>query len=142
MEARQFAHQHNSRISHIAIGVLADATLNGTSMFVEGERAWEIEGNIERLEAQWLGEAPSKSLAAAQELLDDGAIWTAKPRKKSGISINGIPPGVPRNKLNGIQQNGFRKHSMTLTNGHINGVTLVTTETPKGLPNGIVNGVH
>lgn len=115
-------------VSTVATGMLADASLNGTSMFVEGGRAWEIEGNIERLEAQWLGEAPSKSLAAGQELLDDGAIWTAKPRVRSSISINGVPPGVPLDKLNGIQQNGARKNSL-------NGLT-------NGMANGIVNGVH
>lgn len=132
-------------VSTVATGILADASLNGTSMFVEGGRAWEIEGNIERLEAQWLGEAPSKSLAAGQELLDDGAIWTATPRKRCSIS-NGIPPGVPLEKLNGIQQNGVRKNSVELTNGRTNGVGKVANGFTNGLTNrhtnGIANGVH
>lgn len=133
-------------VSTVANGILADSSLNGTSMFVEGGRAWEIEGNIERLEAQWLGEAPSKSLAAGQELLDDGAIWTAAPRKRCSIS-NGIPPGVPLEKLNGIQQNGAQKNSMNgVTNGYTNGATKVTNGLgngfPNGLTNGITNGVH
>lgn len=115
-------------VSTVATGILADASLNGKSMFVEGGRAWEIEENIERLEAEWLGDAPSKALAMGQELLDDGAIWSAVPRKKSSI-VNGIPPGVPADKVNGIQ-NGMKKVSIStepktngLTNGHTNGIT-------------------
>ncbi|KAJ5220511.1 Short-chain dehydrogenase/reductase SDR [Penicillium chermesinum] len=78
-------------VSHIAAGMLADRSLNGKSMFVEGGRAWETEENVERLESHWLGEEPSKALAAGQEFLDDGSIWTAKPRQRSSISKqNGI----------------------------------------------------
>jgi NAD(P)-dependent dehydrogenase (short-subunit alcohol dehydrogenase family) len=109
-------------VSTVAASILADKSLNGTSMFVEGGRAWEIEENIDRLESQWLGEGPSKSLTAGQELLDDGAIWTVRPRKKSSIS-NGIPPGVPLEKIHGIQ------------NGAVNGLV-------HGHSNGIANGVH
>lgn len=127
-------------VSTIATGMLADQSLNGKSMFVEGGRAWEIEENIERLEAQWLGEAPSKALAAGQELLDDGAIWTAMPRKKSSIS-NGVPPGVPTQKVNAIH-NGVKKVSTippTKTNGVMNGLT---NGLSNHAANGITNGVH
>lgn len=127
-------------VSTVATGMLADQSLNGKSMFVEGGRAWEIEENIERLEAQWLGDAPSKALAAGQELLDDGAIWTAMPRKKSSIS-NGVPPGVPTQKVNTIQ-NGVKKVSTTpamKTNGVTNGLT---NGLSNGMANGIPNGVH
>ncbi|KAJ5125140.1 uncharacterized protein N7443_008220 [Penicillium atrosanguineum] len=109
-------------VSTVAASILADKSLNGTSMFVEGGRAWEIEENIDKLESQWLGEGPSKTLAAGQELLGDGAIWTAQPRKRTSIS-NGIPPGVPLAKINGIHNDA--DHG--LTNGH---------------SNGIANGVH
>lgn len=109
-------------VSSVATSILADSSLNGTSMFVEGGRAWEIEENIDRLEAEWLGEQSSKSLAAGQEFLDDGAIWTARPRKKSSIS-NGIPPGIPIEKLNALQD--------SVQQMQINGVT-----------NGVTNGVH
>ncbi|KAJ5623632.1 Short-chain dehydrogenase/reductase SDR [Penicillium lividum] len=106
-------------VSYIAAGMLADLSLNGESMFIEGGRAWEIEQNIERLEAQWLGVEPSKSLAAGQELLDDGSVWTAVPRKMSNISVDGIPPGVPLAKINGVDG---RKNSLSngFTNGHAN----------------------
>ncbi|KAJ5087105.1 hypothetical protein NUU61_008412 [Penicillium alfredii] len=111
-------------VASVAAGVLTDQSLNGTSMYVEGGRAWEIEQNIDRLEAQWLGETPSKSLAMGQALLDDGAIWTAppRPRKKSSIS-NGVPPGVPPQKVKGIHKDS------------INGVT-------NGVTNGLTNGAH
>lgn len=127
-------------VSTVATGVLSDQSLNGRSMFVEGGRAWEIEENIERLEAQWLGEAPSKALAIGQELLDDGAIWTAMPRKKSSIS-SGVPPGVPVEKLNRIQ-NGVKKvpvNPAMKTSGVIKGKSNGITS---GLANGITNGVH
>ncbi|KAJ5261026.1 hypothetical protein N7478_011621 [Penicillium angulare] len=108
-------------VSNVAASMLADSKLNGQSMFVEGGRAWEIEQNIERLEAEWLGAGPSKSLAAGQELLDDGSVWTATPRKRSSISVDGVPPGVPLAKINGI----YHKNSFSngVTNGHTNGIT-------------------
>jgi len=108
-------------VAAVAAGLLADQSLNGSSMFVEGGRAWEIEGNINRLESQWLGEAPSKVLAMGQELLDDGAIWTATPRKKSIIS-NGVPPGVPTSKREGIQNGTGDEQVKPQTNGLTNGV--------------------
>ena len=122
------------QVATVAASMMVDQSLNGQSMFVEGGRAWEIEQNIERLESQWLGEAPSKSLAAGQMLLDDGSIWTATPRKRSSISVDGIPPGVPLAKINGIDghKNSF---SNGLTNGHVNGLT-------NGHANGLTNGVH
>ncbi|KAL4927996.1 putative 3-hydroxyacyl-CoA dehydrogenase [Aspergillus undulatus] len=55
--------------------VLGDTELNGTSMYVEGGRAWEIEANIDRLEPQWLGEEPSRSLARGQAVLGSGSNW-------------------------------------------------------------------
>lgn len=119
-------------VSTVATGILSDPSLNGKSMFVEGGRAWEIEGNIDRLEAQWLGEAPSKVLAAGQKFLDDGAIWTARPRKRSSIS-SGVPPGVPLDKIKGLQRSPTGQTN-GLAKGLANGIS-------KGLPNGLTNGV-
>lgn len=112
------------QVATVATGVLIDQSLSGTSMFVEGGRAWEIEHNLTRLESEWLGEAPTAALTLGQGLLDDGSVWTApeRPRKRSTISV-GVPPGVPLDKING--------HSNGLTNGLTNGVT-----------NGLTNGVH
>ncbi|KAL4772944.1 hypothetical protein BDW60DRAFT_216162 [Aspergillus nidulans var. acristatus] len=63
-------------VARITAAVLGDATLNGTSMYVEGGRAWEIEANLDRLEPAWLGEEPSKSLAKGQAVLGSGMDWT------------------------------------------------------------------
>ncbi|PYH95059.1 NAD(P)-binding protein [Aspergillus ellipticus CBS 707.79] len=65
----------SDEVAQVTAGVLVDNTLNGTSMYVEGGRAWEIEANIERLEAQWLGEIPWQTLAQGQKLLKDA--WAA-----------------------------------------------------------------
>ncbi|EAW12431.1 putative 3-hydroxyacyl-CoA dehydrogenase [Aspergillus clavatus NRRL 1] len=62
-------------IGHIIAGLLADPTLNGKSMYVEGGRAWAIEANLDRLEPEWLGEEPSRSLAKGQALLGSGDVW-------------------------------------------------------------------
>ncbi|BCS01646.1 putative 3-hydroxyacyl-CoA dehydrogenase [Aspergillus luchuensis] len=63
------------QVAQVAAGVLVDDSLNGTSMYVEGGRAWEIEANLDRLEPQWLGEVPAKTLAQGQKVLKDA--WAA-----------------------------------------------------------------
>lgn len=63
-------------VAKVTAGLLVDPQLNGKSMYVEGGRAWEIETNIDRLEPQWLGEEPSRSLAKGQAVLADGSDWT------------------------------------------------------------------
>lgn len=125
-------------VATVATGVLNDPLLNGTSMFVEGGRAWEIEHNINRLESEWLGEAPSKVLGLGQQLLADGAIWTApeRARKRSSVSC-GIPPGVPLHKINGLS-NGLKNG---ISNGVNNSIANGTTNSlPNGLANGVLNG--
>ncbi|OQE36688.1 hypothetical protein PENCOP_c011G04658 [Penicillium coprophilum] len=62
-------------VARIIVGLLANPQLNGKSMYVEGGRAWEIEANIDRLEPEWLGEEPSRSLAKGQAVLADGSDW-------------------------------------------------------------------
>ncbi|KAE8154894.1 hypothetical protein BDV25DRAFT_170999 [Aspergillus avenaceus] len=58
-------------VALVSAGVLADGSLNGTSMYAEGGRAWEIEANIDRLEPEWLGEEPSRTLGLGQKVLND-----------------------------------------------------------------------
>ncbi|KAL3480848.1 hypothetical protein BJX99DRAFT_254178 [Aspergillus californicus] len=58
-------------VAKVSAGVLCDESLHGTSMYVAGTRAWEIENNIERLESQWLGEEPSQTLAQGQRVLKE-----------------------------------------------------------------------
>lgn len=62
-------------VGKVMAGVVCDPTLNGKAMYVEGGRAWEIEGNIDRLEPQWLGEEPSRSLGLGQKVLGSGMDW-------------------------------------------------------------------
>lgn len=63
-------------VAKVMANVLGDKELNGQAMYIEGGRAWEIEANINRLEPQWLGEEPSRSLARGQEVLGSGEGWT------------------------------------------------------------------
>lgn len=63
-------------VAKITAGLVVDEKLNGTSMYVEGGRGWEIEANLDRLEPQWLGEQPSRSLAKGQAVLGSGSNWT------------------------------------------------------------------
>ncbi|KAL2787087.1 NAD(P)-binding protein [Aspergillus keveii] len=58
-------------VARVSAGVMCDDSLNGASMFVAGTRAWEIEGNIDRLESQWLGEEPAQTLAQGQKVLQE-----------------------------------------------------------------------
>ncbi|KAL4810667.1 hypothetical protein BDV18DRAFT_155279 [Aspergillus unguis] len=62
-------------VAKVTAAVVGDAGLNGKSMYVEGGRAWEIEDNIDRLESQWLGQEPSRSLAKGQAVLGSGSGW-------------------------------------------------------------------
>lgn len=63
-------------VARITVGLMVDPQLNGTSMYVEGGRGWEIEANLDRLEPQWLGEEPSRTLAIGQKVLGAGDNWT------------------------------------------------------------------
>ncbi|KAJ5815137.1 hypothetical protein N7474_006914 [Penicillium riverlandense] len=65
-------------VARIVTSLFSDSNLNGKSIYVEGGRGWEIEDNLDRLEPQWLGEAPSVSLNKGQEVLGDGSDWTTK----------------------------------------------------------------
>lgn len=56
-------------VARIALGITCQVGLNGKGIWVEGGRGWELEGNIDRLEPQWLGEEASLSLARGQALL-------------------------------------------------------------------------
>lgn len=65
-----------SDVARVIAEICASAGLNGKAMYVEGGRAWEIEDNLNRLEPQWLGEEPSKSLNRGQEVLGKGEEWS------------------------------------------------------------------
>ncbi|CEL09220.1 hypothetical protein ASPCAL12359 [Aspergillus calidoustus] len=63
-------------VGKVIAAVMGDDGLNGASMYVEGGRAWEIERNLDRLEPQWLGEEPARTLARGQAVLGSGMDWT------------------------------------------------------------------
>ncbi|PWY88220.1 NAD(P)-binding protein [Aspergillus heteromorphus CBS 117.55] len=65
----------SDEVARVTAGVLVDDTLNGTSMYIEGGRAWEFEANSSRLEGQWLGEEPSRVLERGQRVLREA--WAA-----------------------------------------------------------------
>jgi len=65
-------------VAKVIIDVTRSEGLNGKAMYIEGGRAWEVEDNLNRLEPQWMGEEPSRSLAKGQELLGNGTGWTSK----------------------------------------------------------------
>ncbi|KAJ0422355.1 hypothetical protein BJY00DRAFT_311076 [Aspergillus carlsbadensis] len=63
-------------VGRVIAAVIGDDGVNGASMYVEGGRAWEIERNMDRLESQWLGQEPARSLARGQAVLGSGMDWT------------------------------------------------------------------
>lgn len=63
-------------VAKVIAGVVSLPELNGTSMYIEGGRAWEIEQNLEKLQPQWLGEEPSRTLEKGQAVLGEGMDWT------------------------------------------------------------------
>jgi len=62
-------------VASLIIGVASEKGINGKTIYVEGNRGWEIEENIERLEPQVLGEEQSRELNRGQELMGSGAFW-------------------------------------------------------------------
>jgi len=65
-------------VAKIIVDIGCERGMNGKAIYVEGNRGWEIEENIDRLEPQWLGEEQSKELNRGQTLMGDGAVWQAK----------------------------------------------------------------
>lgn len=62
-------------VANIMAQICMERDMNGKSMYVEGGRAWEIEELLDKLEPQWLGEQPSKSLVQGQRVLGAGSDW-------------------------------------------------------------------
>ncbi len=56
-------------IAAIYAGLAAEKGMNGKAIYVEGNRGWEYDENIRRLEPQWLGEANSKELNRGNALM-------------------------------------------------------------------------
>jgi NAD(P)-dependent dehydrogenase (short-subunit alcohol dehydrogenase family) len=62
-------------VAALIIGTVLENGMNGKAIYIEGNRGWEIEDNLERLEPQFLGEEQSRELNRGQELM--GSVITA-----------------------------------------------------------------
>lgn len=61
-------------VANIIADIGCERGMNGKAIYVEGNRGWEIEENIDRLEPQWLGEEQSRELNRGQALMGDVSI--------------------------------------------------------------------
>ncbi|KAI0150163.1 putative 3-hydroxyacyl-CoA dehydrogenase [Xylariaceae sp. FL1272] len=50
--------------------------VTGLAVFVEAGRGWEIEKDLDKCDASWLGEEMSKNAAMIEEALGSGTTWT------------------------------------------------------------------
>lgn len=57
-------------------GAMADTSLNGEALYIEGGRAWALEEGIDRTQPQWMGEKQSREFNIGQEVLGSGEGWT------------------------------------------------------------------
>lgn len=47
-------------VAEIIVGAAAQTGMNGKAIYIEGNRAWDIEENIDKLSPQWMGEQQTK----------------------------------------------------------------------------------
>lgn len=59
-------------------GAMADSSLSGEALYVEGGQAWALEEGIDRTQPQWMGEKQSREFNVGQEVLGSGDNWTSK----------------------------------------------------------------
>lgn len=52
--------------------------LNGKAVYVEGDKFWEIEDNLERTMPNWLGDEPTDRIRSWLKLLASGDAWKVK----------------------------------------------------------------
>lgn len=62
-------------VARVIAGVMADSSLNGGAMYVEGGRAWEIEQGIDQCAPQWMGEKQCADFLDGQKVLGTGDDW-------------------------------------------------------------------
>lgn len=55
-------------IGNAIVGLMCEEGMSGKGIFAEGNRFWEFEDNLERLQPQWLGEETSKTFNIGQDL--------------------------------------------------------------------------
>ncbi|KAM0722159.1 hypothetical protein Q7P37_001600 [Cladosporium fusiforme] len=64
-------------IARILMGVMADSSVNGEAVYVEGGRGWKIEQPKINLRPQWLGERQTSQLDEGTRVLGSGEGWIA-----------------------------------------------------------------
>jgi len=57
-------------VAKIVLGVASSKGLNGRAVYIEGDRGWEIEENIDRLAPQWMGEQQSKDFLLGNKIME------------------------------------------------------------------------
>lgn len=62
-------------VAKVVVGVLADQTLSGGTMYVEGGRAWNIEAGLLKTRPEWLGERQTAELDRGTEVMAGGEDW-------------------------------------------------------------------
>lgn len=61
-------------VANVVVGVAAEKEMHGKALYVEGNRAWEFEDNLEMLESQIIGEEQARTLNAGQVVLGSVSI--------------------------------------------------------------------
>jgi len=56
---------------------MADSSLNGGNLYVEGGRAWEVDSGIDRTQSEWMGEPRNTEWLKGQDVLGTGEDWQA-----------------------------------------------------------------
>ena len=63
-------------VARVIAGAMADSSLNGAALYVEGGRAWEIEQGLDKTMPQWLGQKQNDEFLRGQEVLGTGENWS------------------------------------------------------------------
>lgn len=64
-------------VANILMGVVAESSLNGEAVYVEGGRGWKIEQPKINLRPEWLGERQTSQLDKGTRVLGGGEGWIA-----------------------------------------------------------------
>jgi short-subunit dehydrogenase len=47
-------------VAEIIVGIASHKGMNGKAIYIEGNRGWDVEENIDKLSPQWMGEQQTK----------------------------------------------------------------------------------
>jgi len=62
-------------VGKIVVGAMADSSLAGGALYIEGGRAWNVEEGLLSTQSQWLGERQVSDLEKGSALLGAGEGW-------------------------------------------------------------------